>query len=138
MRLITVINRNFKNRSTKDIVVEVKSDAYKQLRKIETLKLPWSECKIQEHLYIRRCFKCCGFSHIVKDCKGKQKCSICAGNHKYSECKSKDFRCINCRVSNDKWKLKLDTKHHSWRKECSVIQRRITHLQNKIEYNESK
>lgn len=71
MKLITVINRKFRNRSTKDIVVEVKSDAYKQLRKIDTLKLPWSECKINEHLYIKRCFKCCGFSHIAKDCKSE-------------------------------------------------------------------
>lgn len=138
MKLITVINRNHRNRSTKDIIVEVKSYAYKQLRKIDTLKLSWNECKIHEHLYIRRCFKCCGFSHIAKDCKGKLKCSICAGNHKYSECKSKDICCINCRVANDKWKLQLDTRHHSWSKECSVIQRRVTHLQNKIEYNESK
>lgn len=138
MKLITVINRKYRNHFTKDIVVEVKSDDYKQLRKIETLNLPWRECKIHEHLYIKRCFKCCGFAHIAKDCKQKQRCSKCAGNHKYSECKSNDICCINCRIANEKWKSKLNTNHHSWSKECSVIKRKMVQLQDKIEYNEAK
>ena len=135
MKLITFIKKSFRNRSTKDIIVEVNSEAQKQLRKIDTLKLPWSECKIYEHMYIKRCFKYCGFSHLAKDCTRKQKC---AGNHKYSDCKSKDNCCINCSVANNKFKLKLDTNHLSWSKVCSVLQRRMERLRNTIEYNESK
>lgn len=139
MKLITTIPRKFRSHIYKVAVVELKSDEYEKLIQIETLMLPWRECKVIEHVYIKRCFKCCGFSHISKDCKAKhQVCSKCGGAHKFTDCKSQKLCCLNCKEANDKFKTNLDTKHHAWSKECIVLQRRIKTLKSKIEYKHAE
>ncbi|RYX86063.1 hypothetical protein EON73_02690 [bacterium] len=137
MNLITVINRKATSRQTasNDIVVEINGAAYTKLMNLKVLKLPWRECRIFEHVYMKRCYKCLGFSHIAKDCKNEQKCSKCAGPHKFSECKSKKLSCANCRHANESLKNKMSTNHHAWSKDCTVYKRRIESLVNKIEYN---
>lgn len=139
MKLVTVIPKKFRSSTTNDAIIEVKSDIYRKLIDIGVLSLPWRECKVYEHLYLKRCFKCNGFSHIANQCKeNTQYCSKCAGNHKVSECKTKKMCCINCKKANQSNNLKLDTRHHAYSKECGVLQRRLAVLRNKIEYNPSQ
>lgn len=138
LKMITVIQRKMRNKSSNDIIVELNSDAYKTLKSVGMLRLPWRECNVYDHLYIKRCFKCCGFSHNSTECNKEQKCSKCSGNHKYAECKTNKLNCINCKFENEKYKLTLDTKHHAWSKTCSILQRRMLKLQNTIQYNEMK
>lgn len=140
MSLITVLNRKAtsKQQSSCDIVIEVNAATYKMLMDMQILRLPWRECKVFEHIYVKRCYKCLGFSHISKDCKLAQKCSKCGGSHKYSECKSRNICCANCHTTNDKLKAKINTKHHAWSTDCPVYKRRIEALVNKIEYNETE
>jgi len=33
-----------------------------------------------------RCFKCNRYGHVAGHCRGKLRCSICGGEHKYSDC----------------------------------------------------
>ena len=33
-----------------------------------------------------RCFRCNRYGHVAGHCRGKLRCSICGGKHKYSEC----------------------------------------------------
>lgn len=139
MKMVTVIPRKFRDTITKDAIIEVKSNVYRKLLDIGVLNLPWRECKIYEHLYLKRCFKCIGFSHIASQCKqSTQCCSKCAENHKINECKSNRVCCINCKTANEKNNLNLDTRHHAYSKECSILQRRFAVLRNKIEYNPSE
>lgn len=135
MKLITTINRKFRSYESKDAVFEVNGADYDRLIQMQILALPWRECKIVDHVYLKRCFKCCGFSHISKECKHqKQTCSKCAGSHKFSECKAQKLCCTNCKEANAKFKLNVDTKHHAWSKDCAVLQRRFRVLKNTIEY----
>lgn len=140
MKFVTVINRKATSRKTEsnEIVVEVNGAAHQKLLEMGILHLPWRECRVLEHVYLKRCYKCLGFSHIAKDCTGDQKCSKCGGNHKFSDCKSKSLCCANCRSQNVKHKTKLDTKHHAWSKECTVYKQRTTSFVNNIEYNASE
>lgn len=138
LKMITVFNKKLRNSSFNEIIIELKGEEYKILIDIGVLKLPWRECKVYAHLHLKRCFKCCGFSHISSSCTSEQKCSKCSGSHKFSECKSKNMCCINCKILNDKYGLKMDTKHHAWGRECGVLQRRMNSLRNKIEYNDKE
>lgn len=61
MTLITVIPRKFRSTSFNDIVIEVNGEAFNTLLELGALSLPWRECKIFEHLHVKRCYKCCGF-----------------------------------------------------------------------------
>lgn len=135
--LVTVLNRKATSRqqTSNDIVIEVNSATYNKLLDMQSLRLPWRECKIFEHIYVKRCYKCLGFSHIAKDCKHEQKCSKCGGSHKFSDCKSKKLCCANCHAANEKLKTKSDTKHHAWSNICPVYKRRIESLVKKIEFN---
>lgn len=101
-------------------------------------RLPWRECKVEQHLYVKRCFKRCGFSHTAQQCQQNvQFCSKCAGNHKYDSCRSKKMCCINCKVANEKYGLTLNTEHHAWSKDCRVLARRMQTMREKIEFNAS-
>lgn len=139
MKLVTVIPRKYRSAVTNDAIVEVKSDVYHQLLDIGVLDLLWSECRILEHLHVKRCFKCLGFSHIASQCKRPtQSCSRCAGPHRFADCKSNKMCCANCKAANQTNNLGLDTRHHAYSKGCTVLQRRIAVIRSKIEYNPLK
>lgn len=138
INLITIIPRKIRSNESKDAIVEVNSESYNKLMEIGVLKLPWRECRLLEHLHVKRCYKCCGYFHKSTECKQSQKCSQCAGSHKHSECKSKTYCCINCKQANEKFNLNLGTDHHSWDKQCSIYIRRLVSVKNKIEYNDAE
>lgn len=44
-----------------------------------------------------QCYKCFKFNHGAKICRADQICSICAGEHHYSQCKNESVKkCANC------------------------------------------
>ncbi|CAF4947022.1 unnamed protein product [Pieris macdunnoughi] len=44
-----------------------------------------------------QCYRCFKFNHSAKICNGKQRCSICGGEHLYKQCdKPTEISCINC------------------------------------------
>lgn len=45
---------------------------------------------------IKRCSKCQRFGHLEFQCRGKQKCEFCAGNHRMVECEASRPLCANC------------------------------------------
>lgn len=135
MKLITVINRKRKNHSYNDVVIEMKCDKYKDVLGAGNLRLPWRECHVFEHLHLKRCYKCCGFSHKSNECKQEQKCSRCAAPHKFSECQTENVCCVNCKHSNDKFNTNLAINHHAFSKECPINKHRLASLVSKIEYN---
>lgn len=135
MKLITVIPKRIRGTAFNDVVVEVDAEAYKVLLDVGVLYLPWRECRVFEHIYLKRCFKCCGFSHTSNECQNEQSCSKCAGKHKHSLCRSKKTCCINCKQTNERLNIQLDTNHHAWSRSCEVLQRRLQRMREKIEYN---
>ena len=60
--------------------------------------------RVEPHIKtaVKQCFKCCGFGHLVADCKGVQSCTRCGGGHVHQECPvDRDSPiCANC-VKND-------------------------------------
>ncbi|XP_064467220.1 uncharacterized protein LOC135378202 [Ornithodoros turicata] len=44
-----------------------------------------------------QCFNCQKFGHIARDCRGPQRCKVCAGPHVYKQCTSRRKpTCANC------------------------------------------
>lgn len=139
MKLVTVIKRKKHSYTYRDIVVEVNGATYKKLLKMGEIFLDWRRCEVTEHLHIQRCFKCCGFSHISTECKQQeQRCSKCAGTHRFENCQRKKLKCINCTQIIDKFGAEIDANHHAWSKDCKVLQRKLEALRGKIEYNVNK
>lgn len=96
-----------------DVIIEVDCDTFSKLDKTKKLCIGWRIHDVSEHCYLKRCFKCCGFGHIAKECRKKTACSKCAGEHKVNECHNTSHQCINCITINNKHKLNLSTEHHA-------------------------
>lgn len=138
MQLITTIKKKKYSNSWIDIIVEVSGNTYKQLMAMGALKLRWRECRVVDHAYIQRCYKCCGFSHQAKDCTKNQACSKCAQPHRFDKCDKDTLACINCKISNERMNTNFDINHHAYSRECPILQHRFEILQAKIEYSDNE
>lgn len=124
-----------KHKDTQDVVAEVDCKSFESMMIARKLFIGWRRCNVVEHIYLKRCFKCCGFSHIASECQHNIACSKCAGSHKSGDCDGKQYLCVNCSAANGKYGLNLATNHHAWSRNCCVLQKRIAKLKEFIQYN---
>lgn len=110
-------------RQANDAIAEVDGVTFDALMKLKKIYIGWHSYEDTEHLYLKRCYKCCGFSHVASEGKHHVACSKCAGSHKAAECNSSSLKCVNCKFANQLNRLNLDTSHHAWSEKCSIIQK---------------
>lgn len=115
-------------------VVELDNQSYKQAIHLKKLFINWERCFVYDNVYVVQCYKCCGYNHKTDICKNDQSCSKCAQPHLFKDCTSSFTMCINCKTSNEKYKMNLDVNHPSWDKKCSVHLRKIQLEKRKINY----
>ncbi|XP_045508010.1 uncharacterized protein LOC123703870 [Colias croceus] len=73
---------------------------------------------------LQQCYKCFKFNHSANICNGKQRCSICSGDHSYKECNRPDeICCVNC-----------SGPHLAISKVCPIKMNKILEKKNKITY----
>lgn len=73
---------------------------------------------------LQQCYRCFKFNHSAKVCNGKQRCSCCAGDHKYTDCDKPDqLCCANCGGS-----------HVAVSKSCPIKIKKILEKRNKVTY----
>lgn len=49
------------NNNSQDIVAEVYGGTFDVMMNLRKIFVGWNRCIVMEHVYLRRCFKCCGF-----------------------------------------------------------------------------
>lgn len=108
-----------------NIVLEVDCESYERIMSKGKIKYKWESFDVVDNIFIRRCYKCFGFSHMAAECKNERACPICAQNHEKGNCKVKDKKCINCITANNKFKTKFDVNHCAWDKECKIYQNKL-------------
>lgn len=121
-----IFNRSF------NMVIEMDEISYKEIVKKAKLYIGWSSCKISNDYSIIRCFKCCKYGHIEKECKGDICCPLCGDQHQKDKCVSETRKCINCLTANENYNLKLNINHCVWSKECETLTRMIERQRNKF------
>lgn len=128
---IEIVRREQVKRNGKDVVgvfnmvVQVDELSYENIMKEKKLKHQFQRYHVVDNIYIRRCYKCCGFNHNASDCRNEQSCSSCAGNHKYNECTSSIKKCINCVKCNERSGAKYDVNHSVWSNECAIYKLKL-------------
>lgn len=132
IKVVAILKR--KNGIEFDAILETDAATYKRIMDAEKVNIRFDRCRVVDSIGITRCYKCNGFSHKASDCTNNTSCPRCAGEHKVSECKAEEVKCINCKTLNEKLNLNLSTNHTTWDKECVVLQRKIRALKQKINY----
>lgn len=133
-----VVKKIIAKQKVVDIVLEVDNETFEKMLQSTRVNLGWRSCKVVHHVHITRCFNCCGFGHIAKNCTNKLACSKCGGEHKITECDSDNIRCVNCHTLNEKYKMKLDTDHRPWHNSCETLKKRVERFARNFNIKEKK
>lgn len=108
LRKSNLFNKRF------NIIVEVDSDIYRALASKDRVSVGWNRCRTFDDFGVVRCFNCCKYGHLQKECREKKSCEKCAEEHEAKNCKSTIFKCRNCVDSNIKYGMSLDVGHVCW------------------------
>lgn len=110
-------------RNTRSLVVEVEPMVRRKIFKTK-LKIGWHLCNTDDYVVVNRCFKCSGYNHRAIDCRGVEKCPLCASEHKLKDCMTpaKD-KCPNCTKFNKYYNnAQVCAKHSSLDLNCPSLQ----------------
>jgi len=107
-------------RGTRNLVVELDSETRKKLQQTR-VKLGWTICRVDDYIPVKRCYRCSGFNHNHRECKGEEFFPLCTGNHSLKQCTvaPTEHKCINCMVyKKHETTAQIDTAHSSLDKKC--------------------
>jgi hypothetical protein len=117
-------------------IVEIDATNFNNIMCVRKLYMKWDRCLVVDAAQITRCYKCCGYNHMAKDCRNKKSCGRCGGEHDLKECKSTKNVCINCKTATERTGMNLRFDHPVWSNECTVYDRKMEMLRRKIKYAE--
>lgn len=125
-----------KSKFTKKYIIYLETNGA-TLKKLvnQEISLGWNKCKIKENLHIISCFNCCEYGHTLNECSKNKICSFCSGEHTYWECKKKDPKCMNCKISNNKYKTNYNSDHEANCSICPIHIFKILKAKEKINYS---
>ncbi|GJQ67641.1 hypothetical protein Trydic_g8432 [Trypoxylus dichotomus] len=90
--------RKCRNERKENWIVEVGEEVYAALKKCGgQVVLDLISVYVEDWVYVVRCFKCCGYGHTSRTCRGKEVCAQCGGEHRSGECKEKKRDCPMCK-----------------------------------------
>lgn len=91
-------------------------------------------CSVYDGIELQRCYKCCNFYHLAKDCnRESHTCPKCAGSHTIDKCESNAFKCILCsNLQTANHNKVIDINHAVWDRNCHIYQEHLAKLKNNI------
>lgn len=105
-------------------LLQVDQFSYRKAISSGRLYVGYDSCSVYDGLEVLRCYNCCAYGHVAKNCKGKIVCPRCAGDHPVKDCKSVSLKCSNCvaasRVSPD-----ISVDHAVWDHTCTVYGKKL-------------
>lgn len=131
MRVVRLIGR----KSNVKVVIEVDPVTFKQIMDKGHVYVGWKRCNVRESFHIIRCFKCCKYGHLSKNCENSVICPKCSKNHSLADCKADIFSCINCIENNSKLKTNYDINHTVFDNCCSSYKKVIDISKSMTVYN---
>ena len=72
---IRIIDAN--NRGERLAIVSVQESEATKLLKVRKLKVGWIICRVRCRIPLVRCFRCLGYGHHARDCKGIDRSNTC-------------------------------------------------------------
>lgn len=110
------------------------SESFNKIMVNSKLRIGWDVCRVYEAFDLVRCFNCCDYHHVAKNCTSSKRCPKCAGEHTLQDCTSQTECCCNCTAAMASMKLTIDTKHSALSSDCPVYLRKIRAEQRRTNY----
>lgn len=138
LEVLSVIEiKRGENNNYSNVIIEINGAVYKKIMSTENprLNFDWNKCKVFDAINVKRCYKCCSFSHMASECESDIVCFKCGLNHKSSGCKSQIEKCINCVKSKSKLRnTQVDISHNAMSKACPIYQKIVNRRKRSIKY----
>lgn len=135
IKVMKINNHSVNKSKWHSAIICVDKITFDMMMKRRSLKIGWSNCKINAEINVLRCFKCNDYNHKADECKSNSHvCPKCSGSHKISECKSKEVKCCNCIKLSQKTNINIPLNHYSWSDKCIVYQRKFLKMSKKVRY----
>jgi hypothetical protein len=98
----------------RNLVIEVSSQVRRELLQTK-IKLGWLICKAHDYIVVKKCFKCSGFNHRIRECRCEETFPLSAGRQKKKDCSASPshHKCINCMNYNKYNRKKKICENHS-------------------------
>lgn len=127
LRKTNIVNKRF------NLIFETDSSTYNLFMNKQKMNIGWNRCWVFNDYGIIRCYNCNKYGHLQKDCKDKKTCPRCGEEHEMKDCSGDSLKCINCKVSNEKYGMNLNTEHTAWDvTKCETYKRIETIQKNKF------
>lgn len=96
--------------------LELDVTTYERVLKANHIIVGFDVCAVYDAVTPIRCFKCSGFNHTSRFCKGTLSCPRCGESHEVKECRAGDggLKCVNCLDLNKKGGTSYPTNHAVW------------------------
>lgn len=116
-------------------VLECNGSCYQKMMGSRRINIGFNKCPIYENINLIRCYKCCRFNHLARDCSiSKEVCTKCAGDHLSKNCLGSDRKCANCAYYNSRFGCNFDTQHEAVDINCSVYKQKVGLIKQRINY----
>ncbi|XP_056646411.1 uncharacterized protein LOC130451426 [Diorhabda sublineata] len=137
-RELKIVHKIKTYRGNMNVILQMDVHTYECIENRKKLHIGWKSCFFNDSLNVKQCYNCWKFGHLAKECKKETPtCQICAGEHKATECNSRDICCANCKYAAEILKIPhIDSKHKAYEKTCEAYKRVVEQLQEKIKYPE--
>lgn len=92
------------SRALKMAIVTLDEAAANELLQSQHIKIGWVNCRVRRRIDVQRCYKCLGYGHTRRECKGPERRDLCwrcgQNGHKAGNCESSP-RCVLCAGRED-------------------------------------
>lgn len=118
------------------LILEIDPSTYRSVMKEGILWIAWNRCLVKDHISLSRCFNCCKYGHISKNCRNSANviCPKCGNNHDKNVCQAEFYKCVNCVSLKTKLNLDIRVDHPVWDKDCYSFKKAIEQQRGKIDY----
>jgi hypothetical protein len=122
-------NKNNTNTKLSTLIIQTDATTHRRVLELGSINFKWNHYKVYDTFGVSRCYKCCRFGHLIKDCKAESAiCPRCSENHEIKDCKSDNKKCINCAESVSKFHLDLNISHPAYSNECPTMLFKLSKL----------
>ena len=116
-------------------ILECDPVTFRNVMSMSSLSIGFKECPAYEFVSVIRCYRCCQYNHLIRDCPNNEVCGKCSRTHATKDCNSNVHKCVNCTLANQKTSSNSPTDHTAFSIKCSSYLKMVITGRAKVDYD---